>query len=269
MIRTQVLARTPLVCLARFDHPASQAHRDPEEEITSEYSINFVERGQFELQARRRQWRLSPGCATVTPPGFIYRYRHQERFPSDVCLSVIYDENFFDDFQARATGTGRKNAPWVVPPTNRLTHLRRVLTERAEQQEEALALETLGAELLAAVAEPPGGRLYRERQLAWYSDRIEAARTRLETQYAEAHSLTSLSRAAAMSPFHFARVFRQLIGTPPHRYLLQVRLTRAAEHLRHGEGVTETCFACGFNNLSHFIRLFRRTFGVSPSRFRH
>jgi AraC-like DNA-binding protein len=32
-------------------------------------------------------------------------------------------------------------------------------------------------------------------------------------------------------------------------------------------GVTETCFATGFTNLSHFIRLFRRTYSLSPSRF--
>jgi len=70
-----------------------------------------------------------------------------------------------------------------------------------------------------------------------------------------------------MSPFHFARVFRELVGTPPHRYLLTVRLARAAALLREGTTVTDTCFAVGFGNFSHFIRLFRRTFGVSPSHF--
>jgi AraC-like DNA-binding protein len=68
-----------------------------------------------------------------------------------------------------------------------------------------------------------------------------------------------------MSTFHFIRVFAELIGSPPHRHLLQVRLRRAHEMLREGRTVTETCFACGFNNLSHFSRTFARHFGRNPS----
>jgi AraC-like DNA-binding protein len=48
---------------------------------------------------------------------------------------------------------------------------------------------------------------------------------------------------------------------------MRVRLLRAAQRLRAGAGVTDTCYATGFNNLSHFIRTFRRTLGVPPSRF--
>jgi len=70
-----------------------------------------------------------------------------------------------------------------------------------------------------------------------------------------------------MSPFHFARVFRALVGKPPHRYLLEVRLARAARLLREGLSVTETCFAAGFNNLSYFTRRFRRCYGTAPSQF--
>jgi AraC-like DNA-binding protein len=88
----------------------------------------------------------------------------------------------------------------------------------------------------------------------------------LETRYAEPHSLTALGRAVGVSPFHLARIFRELTGSPPHRYLLRVRLARGAELLRQGVSVTETSFRCGFPNPSHFIRSFRRAFGVTPSR---
>jgi AraC-like DNA-binding protein len=70
-----------------------------------------------------------------------------------------------------------------------------------------------------------------------------------------------------MSPFHFARVFRELAGTPPHQYLLRVRLTEAARRLRDGDRVTNACFASGFSHLSHFGRLFHRRFGVLPSQY--
>src|SRR2546422_820605 len=80
-------------------------------------------------------------------------------------------------------------------------------------------------------------------------------------------NLRGLARSAGMSPFHFARVFRELTDVPPHRYLVAVRLRAAVERLRQGESVTDTCFAVGFNSLGHFIEMFRRTYGVSPSRF--
>ena len=69
-----------------------------------------------------------------------------------------------------------------------------------------------------------------------------------------------------MSPFRFARVFRDLTGIPPHKYLVRARLMRARALLRTGTSVTNACYAVGFNNLSHFIRSFRRTFGDAPSR---
>jgi AraC-like DNA-binding protein len=37
--------------------------------------------------------------------------------------------------------------------------------------------------------------------------------------------------------------------------------------LEEGRAVTDTCFACGFNNLSHFSRSFAARYGAPPSRF--
>lgn len=71
-----------------------------------------------------------------------------------------------------------------------------------------------------------------------------------------------------MSTFHFARLFAELAGTPPHRYLLRVRLDEAARGLRQGASVTDACFASGFQNLSYFIRAFRQRFGISPGKYR-
>jgi AraC family transcriptional regulator len=68
-----------------------------------------------------------------------------------------------------------------------------------------------------------------------------------------------------MSPYHLSRVFRNVTGIAPHRYLTAVRLRHAAAMLRRGASVTYTCYATGFGSLSHFITAFGRRFGVSPS----
>lgn len=166
----------------------------------------------------------------ITWPNLRYRCHHAEKLLEDVCLSVAYSDAFVEDvLQTKSTRASRFRP--VVPPTNRLGYLRLLLSRLVENRADALAIETLAGELLAAAtAEDTRGQrnLYRGRQLAWYTERLEAARTLLQRQYSEPHSLASLAYAVGMSPFHFARVFCELVGTPPHRYLLNVRLARAA-----------------------------------------
>ena len=89
----------------------------------------------------------------------------------------------------------------------------------------------------------------------------------MDRDYAAEHKLSSLARAVGISPFHLARVFRELTGVPPHLYLCCARLQNAARSLREGASVTEACFTSGFQNLSHFSRQFRRHFGVKPSTY--
>jgi AraC family transcriptional regulator len=64
-------------------------------------------------------------------------------------------------------------------------------------------------------------------------------------------------------------VFRQVVGTTPHQYLLRTRLHRAAVRLRRtNESISAIAFDAGFNDLSTFNRRFRRVIGVSPGAWR-
>ena len=258
MNRIEPLLVTSLVRIERFDHPAGMTHQDPREEEFSAYSVNFVESGEFEIERGRRRWQLDPGTVFLSYPGLSYRCRHRDPFPRDVCLSVHYPSGLPE-------GIARRDV--TVPVTHRLGYIHFRLQRWAAGSRQPLSGEALAAELWQALHE--GGttdRLYSARCLAWYCERVEAVREILETRYAEAHCLAPLGREVGMSPFHLARVFRELTGAPPHRYLLRVRLERATEFLREGLSVTETSSRSGFENLSHFIRSFRRAYGVTPSR---
>jgi AraC-like DNA-binding protein len=156
----------------------------------------------------------------------------------------------------------------VIPLTNRLAYLRWRL-RRATEDGDPVEVEVVGGQIAEAL--PPEGdaprHRFRESQLAWYLPRVDRSRELMGERYAESISLALLASEAGMSPFHFARVFRELAGIPPHRYLLRVRLGRAAQLLREGMSVTEACYASGYSNLSHFIRTFSRAYGAAPSRF--
>ncbi len=266
MNRYRPIRESETMAVALFDHPEGLVHQDPEEEIADEYSISYVEHSGFEIQVGKRRWQFQPGDVFLTFPGMVYRCLHSDSIPTDRCLAVRYVKlEDSEDFAALARAA--RQTPRLAT-SNRLRYLR-MAVERS-LPEPALAAETCAAALLDAVSQKsrPPRQLFRQRQLAWYAERVDAAQKSMKQRYEDNHSLSSLARSVGMSAFHFARVFSELAGTPPHRYLLRIRLNQAASRLLDGTSVTEACFQSGFSNLSHFVRTFQRHFGVSPGQLR-
>jgi AraC-like DNA-binding protein len=260
MNRIHEIRRTTILRIERFDHPADCEHVDPAEEEASGFAINIIEAGSLRLVTRRSAWLATPGTAFCTAPGFVYRCEHPAG-PTDSCLTVSFGPGTDDAiFRSSSWPAGR-----LCPPTNRRAYATERLLSRLGAT--PLEIESAAFELLATVADAGvPRRLYRATQLTWYARRIDRTREKLDTEYIEDHSLDSLARDAGMSPFHFARVFRELSGIPPHRYLVERRLDHAAGLLRGGSSVTEACYASGFSSLSHFVRSFGRRYGAAPSK---
>jgi len=251
---------TEAVALRRFDHAPGVPHRDPERERASGYGVNFVESGAFRARTRGG-WREIGGTSLfVTTPGLEFSCAHDDEYPRDRCLSVAYSADAVEreGFAAALAGA------FVRPLTNRQAFLR--LTLRECGAGDAARAEALAGALLEALAAPrPPLPLFSADRLSWYARRVDRAKAMIAARYAEPLSLSIVARDAGMSVFHFARVFAELEGQTPHRYLRDVRLTHARCLLRQGAGVTETCFAVGFGSLSHFVTTFRRRYGVTPS----
>jgi len=82
-------------------------------------------------------------------------------------------------------------------------------------------------------------------------------------------ALDTLAAHAGLSTYHFARAFKQSVGMPPHRYLLQQRVKRATELLKQTEQpLTAIAQSLGFADQSHFSRSFHWLVGLTPSEFR-
>jgi AraC family transcriptional regulator len=82
-------------------------------------------------------------------------------------------------------------------------------------------------------------------------------------------SLSALADAVALSPGHFAHAFREATGVAPHRYVLERRVERAKELLRHSDlPITEIADRVGCSSHSHFSVLFHRVTGLTPRQFR-
>lgn len=81
--------------------------------------------------------------------------------------------------------------------------------------------------------------------------------------------LDDLASVACLSPFHFARTFRDKAGTPPHRFLSVLRLEHAKTLLAtSNRTLCDIALACQFSSQTNFTRAFRQATGVTPSEFR-
>ncbi len=115
--------------------------------------------------------------------------------------------------------------------------------------------------------------LHRIRDL---ESRLERAEIRKAKEYVAERftdpdlGLVAAAAHAGLSPAHFSHLFRQETGVAFTRHVQRVRLEEAKRLLRASErSVSEICFACGFNSLPHFIRVFRTHERTTPGRFRH
>ena len=113
----------------------------------------------------------------------------------------------------------------------------------------------------AAIQTPPSSCLTRN-QARRVLDYIESGLSRELT-------LSELAGVAELSLHHFARMFKQTIGLPPHRYVLERRLENAKTMLRASQtSLVEISLSTGFSSQSHFTSTFSRIVGATPGEFR-
>ncbi|MEK3732395.1 helix-turn-helix transcriptional regulator [Paenibacillus sp. FSL M8-0334] len=81
----------------------------------------------------------------------------------------------------------------------------------------------------------------------------------------------SLEKAASqiyVSRHYYSRMFQKHVGMGFKEYIMRKRIAKAKTLLKHGHSVTEVCYAIGYNDLTHFSKIFKRIVGVNPSIFR-
>lgn len=101
------------------------------------------------------------------------------------------------------------------------------------------------------------------------SRRVLKVKEYINEHYAEDLTLPELASLAGMSPSSFSRFFKLRTGKTLSSYLIGIRLGNAARALVDtSSNVSEICYACGFNNLSNFNRIFKSVKGMTPHEFR-
>jgi AraC-like DNA-binding protein len=147
------------------------------------------------------------------------------------------------------------------------------MAEAARDEGDAGQFEELAIALVGAVATTLGNAARQTRAPTRRDERRVTEALRLIEAQAEdlepGLSMTELAGEVGMSPFHFLRMFRQVVGMTPYQFVLHTRLHRAAVRLRRSrEAVSSIALEAGFGDLSTFNRRFRRVMGLSPGAYR-
>lgn len=91
-----------------------------------------------------------------------------------------------------------------------------------------------------------------------------------EEHYAEKISLDLISENMYVSPFYISKIFKIVTGDTPIRHLINIRLDKAHELLENDNtlNINDVAARVGYDDAYHFSKLFKKRFGVSPSRIK-
>lgn len=220
--------------------------------------------GRLHYRLGARELTAAAGSVIVVPAGV----EHMTSLtPGTRALSLHMSTDLLGEV-AQTLGpryTRRQIDAGLAAAPERFMRLASLLAEEATDGGPGSALAADGLAEALAVHIVRGGpqRISRARE---NDPRILRALQLAEDVHGANLDVEDLARAAGMSRYHFSRRFSEVTGTSPYRYLLEVKLARAAELLRRGHlSVTEAALDAGFNDFGRFAAHFRRTFGCLPS----
>ena len=85
-----------------------------------------------------------------------------------------------------------------------------------------------------------------------------------ENNYLKKISIAEIAQIVGYEKHYFCNKFKSLTGISYISYVNALRIQHACRLLAGGSPVSAVCDACGFENLSYFIQLFKKTVGTTP-----
>ncbi len=89
----------------------------------------------------------------------------------------------------------------------------------------------------------------------------------MKASQGRAISVSELAEETSMSLSNFSQKFKMVTNQTPKEYLTKLRLQQSKLYLNE-LSVTDTALELGYENISHFIRLFKKEFGITPKQFK-
>ena len=119
--------------------------------------------------------------------------------------------------------------------------------------------------ILHRLSNVPANPLLPDRFKANHLATIERAREFMFNNFTDDISLNALAEYCYVSPFHFSRIFKMVMNTSPHQYLLSLRLTHSKFLLQStNKPVNDIAYESGSNSVEHFVTAYKQFFNDTP-----
>lgn len=239
---------------------------------TPHHRIVFVASGtcdvRYRADGREARRRLSPASLSFVSRGYLFQ---RLSWKANRFEAFIVDITDLDAGPSPIDAFGRTDALFDMymgledPDVASLIDLMRAEIKAGcptgSAYGEALSV-ALSARVASLCASMPGERrraaLLSAKQLARVTNHVAKS-------LSDELTIDRLAALVNMSPFHFARCFKQTTGVTPHHFVTQERIRRAREMLASSKrSVGDIALELGFSSQSHFAEVYRKITGHTP-----
>ena len=212
--------------------------------VRTYWLIHYVTSGHGWFTIGAKTYRLSPGMLFIVPPYTEISYKGEER--------DCWDYIWIGFHLAGEVPESLKKPVISCPSAGKIFEKMKSAGGRTLSLSGAI-LELLG--LLEADTVP-------ER------DYVAQALHCMQTEYAQELTVEQLAQRLGLDRSYFSDLFRDKMGVPPGKYLIRLRMEKAAELMTvHGYTPTTAAQSCGYPDFPQFSKRFKAHFGLSPRQY--
>jgi AraC-like DNA-binding protein len=260
--RSPLLPGADMLTAEFYDHSFAPHWHDA-------YNVSVIEAGAERYDYRGTQHVAEAGSVPVINPGEVHT--GSRAVESGWRYRVFYLPVEFVQSLAQELAGGSQPMPWFPDDIIRDTDLTwrvRFAHQALDSGADPLAAEHALLDAVSTLLVCHAGQRSPLKAMSADAVRVDAMKSRLTEDLSAPLTLAELALTVGLSTFHAARLFTRETGLAPHAWRNQMRLARALGALRAGVPVTEVAAASGFADQSHFTRHFKKSFGLSPGRWR-
>ncbi|MFB5761624.1 AraC family transcriptional regulator [Paenibacillus medicaginis] len=227
------------------------------------YKVHFVHSGQGIVRTEGRTFEVYPGQGFLSYPDTMFYYEADADHPWTYSWIAFQGKQAEDILSRTALSKEQPVFPMDVTLMPKLYDTLIQLQQPSPSGDLRIQMALLDflSTLIESFPSSPAERVQRRTQTEYIHRSLEF----LHAHYNEQISIEQLAAMLGLDRKYVSALFKKELGLPPRQYLLQYRMKRACEMLREGKyTVSEVAHSVGYQDISLFSKMFKKTIGTSP-----